>query len=361
MLNELFNLLKEFSESLGPSGYENEVVKLLSTKIKPYVNEVWVDRFSNIIAKKSGEEKGSVMIYAHIDEVGLIIKHVDEEGFLTFETLGGLDAKILPSQRVKILVKNGFITGVIGCKPPHLQTQKEMETPYKIEDLFIDIGAANRKEAESWGIKPGCSATLERSLEKIGKGNLVSGKALDDRVGCAIMVKIAEEVAKEKFDYDLYFGGTVQEELGLRGSRVMAFSITPNLGLVIDTSAAGDFPGLSLKKAPLKVDGGPGIVIMDSGFMATEEVKEFMISTAEEEKIPYQPIVIKGGTTDAAYIQLTKEGVPVGSIAIPSRYTHSTIEVVSLEDMANSVKLITAMLKRLNSEKLNALNKPKII
>ncbi|MEM3552939.1 MAG: M20/M25/M40 family metallo-hydrolase, partial [Candidatus Bathyarchaeia archaeon] len=319
------------------------------------------DRFSNIVARKSGEGKGNVMIYAHIDEVGLIIKHIDEEGFLSFETLGGLDAKILPSQRVKILVKNGFITGVIGCKPPHLQTQKEMETPYKIEDLFIDVGAANRKEAESWGIKPGCAAALERSLEKIGKGNLVSGKALDDRVGCAIMVKVAEEVSREKFDFDLYFGGTVQEELGLRGSRVMAFSITPSLGLVIDTSTAGDFPGLNLKKAPLKVGAGPGIIIMDSGFMATEEVKELMISTAEEEKIPYQPVVVKGGTTDAAYIQLTKEGVPVGSIAVPSRYTHSTIEVVSLEDVANTVKLIAAILKRLNSEKLNALNKLKLI
>jgi endoglucanase len=361
MLNELFNLLKEFSESLGPSGYENEVVKLISMKIKPYVNEVWVDRFSNIIAKKSGEGKNAVMIYAHMDEMGLIIKHIDEEGFLTFETLGGLDAKVLPAQRVKILVNNGFITGVIGCKPPHLQTQKEMETPYKIEDLFIDVGASNRKEAESWGIKPGCSATLERSLEKIGKDNLVSGKALDDRVGCAIMIKVAEEVSKEKFDYDLYFGGTVQEELGLRGSRVMAFSVTPSLGLVVDTSTAGDFPGLTLKKAPLKVGAGPGIIIMDSGFMATEEVKNLIISTAEEEKIPYQPVVIKGGTTDAAFIQLTKEGVPVGSLAVPSRYIHSTIEVVSLEDMANTVKLIVAILKRLNAEKLNALNKPKLI
>ncbi len=361
MLNELFNLLKEFSESSGPSGYENEIVKLISMKLKPYVNEVWIDRFLNIIAKKSGEGKNSVMIYAHMDEVGLIIKHIDEEGFLTFETLGGLDAKILPSQRVKILVNDGFITGVIGCKPPHLQTQKEMETPYKIEDLFIDVGASNKKEAESWGIKPGCAATLERNLEKIGKGNLVSGKALDDRVGCAIMIKVAEEVAKEKFDYDLYFGGTVQEELGLRGSRVMAFSVTPSLGLVVDTSTAGDFPGLTLKKAPLKVGAGPGVIIMDSGFMATEEIKNLIISTAEEEKIPYQPVVIKGGTTDAAFIQLTKEGVPVGSLAVPSRYTHSTIEIVSLEDMANTVKLIVAILKRLNAEKLNALNKPKLI
>lgn len=362
MRNGLFKLLKELSESLGASGHEREVIKLVSAKLKPYVDEVRIDRFSNLIAKKIGEKsKESVMLCAHVDEVGLIVKHIDDDGFLFFETLGGLDARILPSQRVQVITKDGPITGVIGCKPPHLQTPKEMESAYKMEELFIDVGASSRKEAESWGIKPGCPIALERSLEKIGRGDLVSGKALDDRIGCAIMIKVAEEISNETFDYDIYFGGTVQEELGLRGAKVMAFSITPSFGLVVDSSAAGDTPGLSQKKAPLKVGRGPGITIMDSGFMVSEEVKELMISAAEENRIPYQLNVVKGGTTDAAYIRLTKEGVPAGSIAVPVRYGHSSVEVASLEDVANSIKLTVAILRRIDSEKLRALNEPKPI
>ena len=362
MQDSIFKLLKELSESPGASGYEVGVTKLVSAKLKPYVDRVRVDRFSNLIAKKAGGKgKESVMLCAHMDEVGLIVKHVDDEGFLIFETLGGLDARVLPSQRVQVITKDGPIAGVIGCKPPHLQTPKEMESVYKVEDLFIDVGASGKREVESWGIKPGCPVVLERSLEKIGKGSLVSGKALDDRIGCAVMIKVAEEVSNENFDYDIYFGGTVQEELGLRGAKVMAFGITPSFGLVVDSSAAGDAPGLSQKKAPLKVGRGPGITIMDSGFMVSEEVKELMISAAEEHRIPYQLNVVKGGTTDAAYIRLTKEGIPAGSIAVPVRYGHSSVEVASLKDIVNSIKLTIAILKRIDSEKLRTLNEPKPI
>jgi endoglucanase len=284
-----------------------------------------------------------------------MVRHIDDKGFLYFESMGGWDPRVLPSQRVRVSTSRGSMIGVVGCKPPHIQTREEMEKAYKMEDLFIDIGARGREEAEKWGVQIGSTATLERSLERLGKSTLVSGKALDDRLGCAIMVDVARRMAGKELDYTLYFGGTVQEEVGLRGAKVAAFGITPSLALVIDDSIAGDVPGVDEKRAPLKVGRGPGITIMDSGFIVSESVKELLVSAAEEDYIPYQLEVLRGGTTDAASIRTTKTGVPVGVLSVPVRYGHSSVEVVDLQDMVNTVRLVISVLSRLDEKRLEEI------
>jgi len=343
----------------APSGFESQIVKALETMIGPYVDRTFTDSFSNFIAEKRPKTKKnsarSVMIYAHMDEIGLMVRHIDDKGFVYFELVGGWDPRVLPSQRVRISTSKGSIVGVVGCKPPHIQTREEMEKAYKAEDLFIDIGARSREEAEKWGVQTGSTATLERSLERLGKGTLVSGKALDDRLGCAILVDVARRVAEKEFDYTLYFGGTVQEEVGLRGAKVAAFGITPSLALVIDDSIAGDVPGVEEKRAPLKVGKGPGITLMDSGFIVSESVKELLVSAAEEDYIPYQFEVLRGGTTDASTIRTTKTGVPVGVLSVPVRYGHSSVEVVDLQDMVNTMRLTVSVLNRLDEKRLEEI------
>jgi endoglucanase len=326
--------------------------------IGPYVDRTFIDNFSNFIAEKRPKAKEaarSVMLYAHMDEIGLIVKHIDDKGFLYFEPLGAWDPRVLPSQRVSISTSRGPVIGVVGCRPPHIQTREEMEKAYKVEDLFIDIGARSREEAEKWGVQIGSTITIERSLERLGKSTLVSGKALDNRIGCAIMVDVARRMAERGLDYTLYFGGTVQEEVGLRGAKVAAFGITPSLALVVDASIAGDIPGVEEKRAPLKVGKGLGITIMDSGFIVSESVKELLVSSAEEDYIPYQLEVLRGGTTDAASIRTTKTGVPVGVLSVPVRYGHSSVEVVDIQDMVNTTRLVISVLSRLDEKRLEEI------
>lgn len=326
--------------------------------IGPYVDRTFIDNFSNFIAEKRPKAKEaarSVMLYAHMDEIGLIVKHIDDKGFLYFEPLGAWDPRVLPSQRVSISTSRGPVIGVVGCRPPHIQTREEMEKAYKVEDLFIDIGARSREEAEKWGVQIGSTITIERSLERLGKSTLVSGKALDNRIGCAIMVDVARRMAERGLDYTLYFGGTVQEEVGLRGAKVAAFGITPSLALIVDASIAGDIPGVEEKRAPLKVGKGPGITIMDSGFIVSESVKELLVSSAEEDYIPYQLEVLRGGTTDAASIRTTKTGVPVGVLSVPVRYGHSSVEVVDIQDMVNTTRLVISVLSRLDEKRLEEI------
>ena len=351
---ELFNILSRLTSLPGPSGSESEIVKALESMIGPYADQTSVDGFYNFVAEKRSKSKTaqSVALYAHMDEIGAMVKYIDEKGYLYFEPLGGWDPRVLPSQRVHVATARGTITGVVGCKPPHIQTREEFEKAYKLDDLFIDIGARSRDEASKWGIKVGSTVTLQRTLEALGKGTLVSGKAIDDRVGCAIIADVARRMAERELDYTLYYVGTTQEETSLKGAKVSAFGMTPSLALVIDDTTGGDMPGVDEKRAPIKLGMGPSITIMDSGFMISEKVRQLLVSAAEDDYIPYQLEVLRGGTTDAATIQSTKIGVPTGVISVPVRYGHSSVEVLDLQDMANAMRLVVSVLTRLDEKRL---------
>jgi endoglucanase len=351
---ETTNLLKRLTEVHGVSGYEANIGKTVCHELEKYVDSIETDNFGNIISIKKSTRKDSpkIMLAAHMDEIGLIIKHIDEKGFLNFEKIGGIPPRNLFSQPVQVHGKKGSIPGLVYTKPP--ETPEEATKIPDIKDFFIDIGAKNRTEAEKLGIHIGDSITFEKPFKQLGNGTLIASKAFDDRVGVAVIIQTMKNLTKQTLQAHVYGVADVQEEVGCRGAQVAAYRIAPDMAIAIDVTIAGDIPGVPEKDQVTKLGAGPAIKIMDStagqlGLIAHQKVRELLQSTAEEEKIPYQMEVLPRGSTDAATIHLTREGVPSGVISIPTRYVHS-YEVIDLNDVANAVKLLTATIKKVNSK-----------
>lgn len=335
----MLDLLKRLSEAHGVPGNEDEVREIISEELSPYC-DVQVDKMGNLICKK-GDGKRKVMLAAHMDEIGLMVKQVDEDGFLRFATLGGFFDQTLLNQRVIVHTSKGRLHGVIGSKPPHILKEEERKKVIKYKDMFIDIGARGEKDATKLGVRIGDHITFDRSFKSLG-GDFVTGKGFDDRLGCAVMVEVVKGIELKK-DLTLYAVGTVQEEVGLKGARTAAYRLEPDLAIVPEVTVATDFPGAK-EEARTVIGKGPAITIADAsgrGLITHPSVKELLISTAEKNKIPYQLEVSEGGTTDATAIHLTKEGVHSGVVSIPTRYLHSPVEVANMRDIRNAVKLIT--------------------
>jgi endoglucanase len=348
------NLLRRLTEVHGVSGYEANIGKTVTRELEKYVDSIETDNFGNIISLKKSPRKDSpkIMLAAHIDEIGLIIKHIDEKGFLHFERIGGIQPRNLFAQAVQVHGKKGSVPGIIYTKPP--ETPEEATKIPDLKEFFIDIGAKNRAEAEKLGIHIGDSITFDKSFKQLGNGKLIASKAFDDRVGVAVIIQTMKNLTKQALQAHVYGVADVQEEVGCRGAQVAAYKIAPNMAVAIDVTMAGDIPGVPEKDQVTKLGAGPAIKIMDStagqlGLIAHQKVREMLQSTAEEEKIPYQMEVLPRGSTDAATIHLTREGVPSGVISIPTRYVHA-YEVIDLNDVANAVKLLTATIKKVNSK-----------
>ncbi len=360
---EVFNLLKKLCEIPSPSGYENKIRETLISEIEPYADEIWVDPMGNLVAKKNGQGEGKVMVAAHMDEIGLMINNIGKNGFLRFVPIGGWSDRILPGQRVLIITKTGdIVRGVIGSKPPHIERPEEREKIIPMKDLFIDIGVTSDEEARKLGITIGSIAVIERTVEKLGNQDVITGRAFDDKVGVAVGIETLKILENNKAD--AYFVFTVQEEVGLKGARTAAFSINPDVGIAIDVTIATDIPGTPEQAQIVKLGKGPAIKIMDgrsgSGLIAHPAVRELLINVAEEENIPYQLEVLPGGTTDASAIQLTREGVPTGAISVPTRYIHSPIEVLHLNDVVNTIKLLDKSIEKIDSHWINNVLKRRI-
>ncbi|RLI85970.1 MAG: M42 family peptidase [Archaeoglobales archaeon] len=338
----MFELLKRLSDAHGISGYEDEIREIVKSELEDYVDEIRVDKLGNLICVKNGGEF-EVMVCAHMDEIGFMVKHIDEKGFIRFAPIGGWFSQIALGQRV-VLHGSKKVYGVVGCKPPHVMKDEERKKAVEIKDMFIDVGAESRDEVVEMGIDVGTPITIDRELVKMGKR--VTGKALDDRVGLAVMI---DSLKQTESDATIYVVGTVQEEVGLKGARVSAFAIEPDVALALDVCVATDFPGTESLHMDIKLGKGPVITIVDAsgrGLIATKDVVRWLKETAERNDIPYQLEVAEGGTTDATAIQITKSGVPSGVVSIPARYIHSPVEVVDLRDLENSSKLISRALER---------------
>ncbi len=340
----MFELLKRLSNAHGISGYEDEIRDIIREELEDCVDEIKVDKLGNIICIKNGREFKE-MITAHIDEIGFIVKQIDEKGFIRFAPIGGWFDQIVLGQRVVLHGKKGKIYGVIGCKPPHLMKEEERKKVVEIRDMFIDVGASSRDEVLEMGIEIGTPITLDRELVKIGK-NKVSGKALDNRVGVAAMI---EAIKNTESDATIYAVGTVQEEVGLKGARVSAFAIEPDVALAVDVCIAADFPGAESAHMDISLGKGTVITVVDAsgrGIIVSKKVLNWLVETAEKYGIPYQLEVAEGGTTDATAIHLTKSGIPTGVVSIPSRYIHSPVEVIDLDDLKSTSMLIARALER---------------
>ncbi|RQD89195.1 M42 family peptidase [Methanosalsum natronophilum] len=334
-------LLEKLSNAHGISGFEGNIRKIFEDELTPYVDSITTDKMGNIVATKKGSGP-SVMIAAHMDEIGLMVKYIDENGFLRFVKIGGWFDPTIHSQRVIIHSKKGEIKGVIGSKPPHVMKEEDRKKPPKAEDMFIDIGVTTKEEAEGLGVEVGSPISLDRHYSKLAN-NIVTGKALDDRVGLVILIQVLKELYTKNIGLTIHGVGTVQEEVGLKGARVAAFGLNPDIALITETTIAGDYPGIDKKDSAIEVGKGSAITIVDAagrGLIANQKIIEWLRTTADENNINYQMDVADGGTTDATAIHITKEGIPSGVLSIPTRYIHSPVEVLSLDDIDSCIDLI---------------------
>ena len=325
-------LLKQLTETFGPSGYEDKVRKLVQAEVKPLADEVKVDALGNLIARKkptkASKESKRIMVAAHMDEIGLMVSHVDANGFVRFSPLGGVFGKYVTGGRVRFL--NG-VTGIIGYD----SFDRVHEAP-SLDKVYIDVGATSRKDCP---VKVGDVAAFDRPCTEVG--NRIVAKSMDDRVG--VLVAIEALRALKTSIHDVYFVFTTQEEVGVRGAKTSAYSINPDLGIAVDVTPTADTPHAA--KMEMRLGAGPCIKFKDSGAISDPRVTQWMVSVAEKNKIPYQREVLLFGGTDAQAMQLTQAGVPVGCVSIPTRYVHSPSEMVDLTDVQNSVKLLTALLR----------------
>lgn len=347
-MREMFTmkeLLKRLSNAPGVSGFEENVREIIFKELDDIVDEIKTDEMGNLIAVKNGEPNGKkIMLAAHMDEIGLMVRYIDENGFIRFSKIGGINDQMLLNQAVYIPTKNGNINGVIGSKPPHIMKKSEREKILAYDKMFIDIGATSRDDAQK-RVNVGDPIIIKQEFEELGN-SLVKGKALDNRVGCAIIIEVLKQLDTNATIYGV---GTVQEEVGLKGAKTSAFSINPDIAIAVDVTIAGDHPGVKEEEATSKAGKGPAIVLADGsgdGLITHPMIKKLLIDTAEEENIPYQLEVSEGGTTDGTAIHLTRQGIPTGVISPPSRYIHTPVSVIHMEDVENSVKLILAVLKK---------------
>lgn len=330
-------LLKELCSLCGVSGREDAVRDFILEQIKDHCTYT-VDPLGNILAHKKGKQPAQkqVLLDAHMDEVGLIVTHVDDEGFLRFDTVGGIDASVLLATRVNV----GSAAGVISCKPVHLTEADERKKYPDVHEMYIDIGATTRAEAEAV-VNVGDVATFETVPQPLG--DLLLAKGIDDRAGCAVLIQLLQ--AEAEYDFDVSF--TVQEEVGLRGARTAGFAKAPDFALVIDATTAADIAGVSPEKTVCKVGGGAVVSFMDKATLYDQPMYRAAMDLAKEKGIAAQPKSYVAGGNNAGAISVSGKGVRTLAVSVPCRYIHSPACVASVEDILavrDLVKELTAFL-----------------
>jgi putative aminopeptidase FrvX len=330
-------LLKEILEASGISGYEKEITAIMVRELKKSCDSVQVDSIGNVIAKK-GKGKKKIMLAAHMDEIGFMVKYISKEGFLSFIKVGGIDDRVLVAQRVVVKGKKGDRVGVIGTKPPHLQDDDDRKKPLKYTDMFIDVGARSKEEANEIGVNVGDVIIFEPNAGVLHK-DLYYGKAIDNRVSCYALIEIMKKV---KADAQVFAVATTQEEVGLKGARVGAFGITPDYAIALDTNLAGDTPQVKEQESSLKLGDGAGITILEAagrGVIVSEFMRDTLLNTAKKNKIKHQVAIIEGGMTDGAILYMNQAGVHTGVLTVPTRYIHSSTGVFSKNDLDAQIEL----------------------
>jgi len=325
-------LLQTLTETFGPSGYEDDVRKIVRREVEALADEVRVDALGNLIVRKrptgTARNTKKVMIAAHMDEIGVIVSHVDENGFVRFSPIGGVFRRYVLGGRVRFL--NGT-QGILGFD--RLDNVNELPT---LDKVYIDVGATSPKDSP---VKIGDVAAFDRQYSDLG--NRLVAKSMDNRVGVLIAIETLR--ALKSTPYDLYFVFTTQEEVGIRGATTSAYGIDPDIGIALDVTPSGDTP--NALRMEMTLGKGPCIKIQDVGMIADPRVVQWMIRAAEKNRIPYQREVLLVGGTDARAIQITRAGVPAGCISVPVRYVHSPSEMVDYSDVQNAVRLLAAVLR----------------
>ncbi|MCX7995199.1 MAG: M42 family metallopeptidase [candidate division WOR-3 bacterium] len=332
-------MLKELTEINGVSGDEDRIRNFIKEKIHKYADEIIEDDYGNLVVRKGKVKKTKILLAAHMDEVGMMITGIEKNGLLKFKTIGLRTQSILAK---RVLIGEKKIPGIIGHKPVHLLHSQEKSKVPEVRELFIDIGASSKEEAEKI-IQIGDMATFDTKFTR--NGDLLFGKAFDNRLGCFILIELIS-----KTDIPAYYAFTVQEELGLRGARVVSFRINPDVAIAVDTTASGEFP--EKKDLPMypAIGKGPALTIADASILCDRNLLELFERTAQKYRIPYQHKQPMVGGTDAGVMHLTRDGVPAMVISTPARYIHSPISIASIHDIKNSIKLLSLGLEQILKE-----------
>ncbi|MFZ5432140.1 MAG: M42 family metallopeptidase [Calditrichota bacterium] len=344
-------LLQSLSNAFGPSGHEDDVRDLISDLIRPFVDDLFTDSSGNLIAMRKGKSAKKLMLDAHTDEVGLMVRYIDENGFLKFAKLGGWDDRIFAGHRVKLRTADGeYYHGVIGMQPPHVLTEEQRSKTIKAEDYFIDIGALSKEDAEDRGIRVGDVGLLDYPTFEFAPDHWM-GKAFDDRIGCMLLVKTLKALAEGtvKTPLTVYASFSTSEELGLRGARVSAFGIDPDIALALEGTIGADFPGVPADRKPCSQRGGPVISIIDSSFLVPRKMSEFLFDCAKRAKVEYQVKMPIYGGTDAGAIHQTRAGVLCGVVAVACRYIHSPNSTLYWPDYEQTEKLVMEAVRRIHT------------
>lgn len=332
-------LLKRLSEAAGIPGREEAIRTIVKEALDTHVDEIAVDRLGNVIAHKKGTGP-KVAVAAHMDEIGFLVSHVDEEtGFLRIDPVGGFDPRTLIAQRVMVHARGGATYGLIGIKPVHVLTDEERKKAPEMKNLFVDIGLRGKEAKQQ--VCVGDPVTLVQRFDDVGK--LVTGKALDDRLGVYVAIEAAQRLAKH--EADIYFVATVQEEVGLRGARTSAFAVAPDIGVALDTTIACDIPGIEAHEQITRLGKGVAIKVKDSASISHPGLVQFLVSLAKERKIQYQLEILPRGGTDAGAIQPAREGAAVVTISIPTRYVHTVVEAAHRDDIEAAINLLVGFLE----------------
>jgi endoglucanase len=322
-------LIQKLTETFSPSGYETAIREIIRAEVKPFADEVRVDALGNLIVRKGSKGKNGkrIMLAAHMDEIGLMVTHVDENGFVRFASIGYVRPQTLLSGRVHFADGS---EGVVGMEVELLAS--DLPT---LDRCYIDVGATSTRDCP---VKVGDVGAFQRPF--IDLGQRLVAKSMDDRIGCAVLIETLHSLKTSP--HEIHFVFTTQEEIGTRGATTSAFGIDPDIGLAVDITPTGDTP--KSKRMTVSLGKGPAIKVKDTGMLADPRIVEWMCATAEKKRIPYQREVLEVGSTDARAIQLARSGVLAGSLSIPCRYVHTPSEMVDYGDVQNSVKLLVALL-----------------
>lgn len=343
--DELMQLTSELCRISGAPGFEQDVVTWLIEHYEPYADQIHVDTMGNLYAVREGDPAGpTLMISAHSDEIGGVVRAVERGGFLRFSKLGGVLDALLVGRMVMV----GGHFGVVGVKAGHAQTEEERAQVLECRELYIDVGARSQAEVEEMGIGIGTPITYVSDVHRFTNQDRFCGKGLDNRLGCIVLLALLRSLRGAELAGDLHVVVTVQEEVGLRGAQVAAYRVNPTCAIVVDTTPCGDTPDMREDKGlSIGIGEGPALRLVSRGDVMHHGMKRLMTETAEAHGIPYQLLVDDGATTDASAIHLQREGIPTGIVTIPRRYSHSPVEVADVNDVLNTLRLLEALAGRM--------------
>jgi putative aminopeptidase FrvX len=344
-------LLKELTETDGVSGHESDIRRLMARELKPLTNSIQYDKMGSIMGVKKGAgDKPRVMLVAHMDEIGFMVREISSEGYIKFLPLGGWWGHVALGQRMKVLTAKGPVIGVVGSKPPHLLPDDERKKVIDIKDMFLDVGVIEKYDvSKKLGIKVGDPIVPDSQFTIMSNDKLYLSKAFDNRMACGVIIEVLKKLQKAKHPNTVLGCGSVQEEVGLRGAQTLAHLGDPDVCIVVDVGIAQDVPPDGFKKTE-KLGAGPGILVMDATMLPNVGLKELVTKTGDSGRIPYHLTTMDRGGTDGGRVHISRVGVPSIVIGAPVRYIHSHNGILSRADYDNTIKLIVEVVKRLDAK-----------